>query len=1103
MTDSVRSRTLSAALAATIVVLLLATGFATATGPNGEVRGYVTDSVSAAAVPGASVRIEATDLPWIFGATTDAAGFFQVSVPAHRYTLWASGPAHLGATMSLAVGTGDITWANVTLPPAASRSSRLQGFVTDSVSLAPVTVGRVVVGPTTPSTSVYTNSSALNATGYYALDLVPWTYMVSNADMAGYDPYTYYPLSVSAGQVRWFNFTVDPNPVDAWINGSVRDDDTWAPIVGATVTGIVDGVQLATVTTDAFGDYGLPTQAGNVDIVADAPGYAPVTTNRYVWSGGTTYEDFRLMAIDHAIRGFAVDGITGARLPGVLVTATPFWSDGYFDQTVTDGNGYYDIPLPQDDFSIAASLTGYTTWSTYIFSFSGPVVWANATLWPIISTVSGYLVEASNGSPVSGLGVNGMDVRTAYARSSTSDGTGFFTFPMTPSPAITIYVYGTAVYAGNVAYAGTRPYETTWVNITLERLTAQVVATVTDAISGLPIQSATVSVSWSYGWDFGTSDAGGVALVDAAAGLDVQVSASAPGYLWWYRLATTVAGTNPIAIELYPNVPEDVWVRGYVNDSGGVGIWSGTVEAFGYGPSAPYDYTAFDGYYELYIVARPQTIRASSSGYEVREASVNPGPAETLWLNFTLPLDLTDPVIESFTATPATGISETSPAALLADVNETSLEWDFLSILMLRGTVGNVGTFLYAGRLDPATVTTARVGPDAFTVSSSWNTRTRLGRFTDGVASAWWPVLPGFSPFLVGTNGYFDNATISPTPGAAMFDARDGRLLYVTTGGFYVDARDQPTSTFTPYTSGIRIDMTTAAIVGASLETAPAFTLATLSATISTAVPSGQYAALLEVWDASNRYDAAAVLLRTDSDTVPPVASAGADRTVDEDTPVAFDGTASTDNVGIASYTWAFIDGGAQVLSGPSPTYTFANPGTYVVTLTVADADGNTDTDAFTVTVLDATDPSVSITAPADGAVIRDSVLVTATATDNVAVVRVEFFLDGVSKGDDTAGPWSLAISLAGVPNGNHTLEVVAHDAAGNSATATRMFRVDPAGTPGGGDPPATGPDLVLFGGIALVSVAGILGALLLVRRRRRRRPAALPPTVTTPERPQ
>ena len=69
-------------------------------------------------------------------------------------------------------------------------------------------------------------------------------------------------------------------------------------------------------------------------------------------------------------------------------------------------------------------------------------------------------------------------------------------------------------------------------------------------------------------------------------------------------------------------------------------------------------------------------------------------------------------------------------------------------------------------------------------------------------------------------------------------------------------------------------------------------------------------------------------------------------------TEIKFDGSGSTDNIGITTYTWTFIEEGkAQSLSGVNPGYTFKNLGTYLVTLTVADAAGNTGITEFMLRV--------------------------------------------------------------------------------------------------------------------------------------------------------
>jgi uncharacterized membrane protein len=82
-----------------------------------------------------------------------------------------------------------------------------------------------------------------------------------------------------------------------------------------------------------------------------------------------------------------------------------------------------------------------------------------------------------------------------------------------------------------------------------------------------------------------------------------------------------------------------------------------------------------------------------------------------------------------------------------------------------------------------------------------------------------------------------------------------------------------------------------------------------------------------------------------------PVADAGLDLDVMVGTEVTFDGSGSSDSVGVRSYEWAFTDGTAQTLTGISPTYTFENPGNFQVTLTVTDPAGYQGTSLIWVNV--------------------------------------------------------------------------------------------------------------------------------------------------------
>ena len=74
-------------------------------------------------------------------------------------------------------------------------------------------------------------------------------------------------------------------------------------------------------------------------------------------------------------------------------------------------------------------------------------------------------------------------------------------------------------------------------------------------------------------------------------------------------------------------------------------------------------------------------------------------------------------------------------------------------------------------------------------------------------------------------------------------------------------------------------------------------------------------------------------------------------QTTHEGLPFQFDASESHDNVGIVSYSWTFLDGTIQTLTGVAPNYTFVTPGVYSVTLNVTDVGDNWATDTIAITV--------------------------------------------------------------------------------------------------------------------------------------------------------
>ena len=95
----------------------------------------------------------------------------------------------------------------------------------------------------------------------------------------------------------------------------------------------------------------------------------------------------------------------------------------------------------------------------------------------------------------------------------------------------------------------------------------------------------------------------------------------------------------------------------------------------------------------------------------------------------------------------------------------------------------------------------------------------------------------------------------------------------------------------------------------------------------------------------------------------------------------------------------------------------------------------------------DTTHPTTSLTAPAAGATLTGTVTVSASASDNVGVTKIEFYAGSTLIGTDTTAPYSLSWNTTGVANGTYSLTSKAYDAAGNVGTsAARSVTVSNTG---------------------------------------------------------
>jgi hypothetical protein len=176
------------------------------------------------------------------------------------------------------------------------------------------------------------------------------------------------------------------------------------------------------------------------------------------------------------------------------------------------------------------------------------------------------------------------------------------------------------------------------------------------------------------------------------------------------------------------------------------------------------------------------------------------------------------------------------------------------------------------------------------------------------------------------------------------------------------------------------------------------------------------------------------------SDTTPPVVSGTESGTSGT---ITLSATA-TDNVGVIRVDF-YVD---NVLKGSKTSVPYSitlnsttlSNASHSFVAKAYDASSNVGSSSainFTINnpVGDTTAPTVSVTAPGSSGTITLS----ASASDNVGVSLVEFYVDGAFKGSTNLAPYTVALNSTTFSNASHTLSAKAYDAANNIGTSNTV----------------------------------------------------------------
>lgn len=80
----------------------------------------------------------------------------------------------------------------------------------------------------------------------------------------------------------------------------------------------------------------------------------------------------------------------------------------------------------------------------------------------------------------------------------------------------------------------------------------------------------------------------------------------------------------------------------------------------------------------------------------------------------------------------------------------------------------------------------------------------------------------------------------------------------------------------------------------------------------------------------------------------------------------------------------------------------------------------------------DTSAPLVAITSPGDRSTVSGTVTIEVAAQDDLGVAKLTILVDGKALAELVASPYRASWSTTGVPDGLHSIEAVASDAAGN-----------------------------------------------------------------------
>ncbi|MFC4098834.1 carboxypeptidase regulatory-like domain-containing protein [Paenibacillus xanthanilyticus] len=390
----------------------------------GEIAGVV--NAGGAILPGGdvSLRLYTEDgvlLQTLLANVDGSYRFFQVAPG--NYIVNATADGFVAQSQQVPVAASQTATANFNLQ---SQPAVLSGIVRSEATGAALGGSTVIVRDLN---DLVVATGIADENGAFALDNLPAGTFVAAVSAAGFGTGASV-VNLNRGQSTSAVLQLVPNPGS--LAGYVTDLDTSAAVEGAVVTVRRDDTDavVATALTDNRGAYLIQDLgAGRYTVTAEASGFFTQILSEAVAPDLQTPLSFVLSRNPATIQGNVANAATGQPIAGAAIEIRLFNTFGEaVASSLTDAQGNYTINrVPASNYTVIASQPNFGTEETSAHVGPGQTTTLNFALTPNPASLSGTIVQQSNGLPIAGATIDVIDAFTGIVvRSGLSDARGVY-----------------------------------------------------------------------------------------------------------------------------------------------------------------------------------------------------------------------------------------------------------------------------------------------------------------------------------------------------------------------------------------------------------------------------------------------------------------------------------------------------------------------------------------------------------------------------------------------------------------------------------------------------------------------------------------------------